>query len=562
MSNGEGGPPPSGRDPGPSCREACALLGLLAIAGALRALAWSRTVVLFNDGPIFLEMARAIEAGRWDAVLGHPFHPLYPAAIAAFAGGPIDLETAAIIVSVCGGILAVAGIFFFVRRLFGRVLAWPAAWIVALHPWAVDFSSDVMSDGLYTGLYLAGLAGVAYFVDRPRATLGLFVGVAIGLAYLARPEGLGLVFVLGGLLALKLYVERGEARPLLVGSLLAVLAATLVATPYLAARAERTGEWRLSPKKSLSGLIAGRADVVVTPPTPTPTPTPTTAPTPDSRAADAAGATVRPRAIPLPRSASRVDTVVDSRPERSVLGLLEAIYRVVSTSLAALRYEVAACVVLGLWAIRRDRVPVREAAVLLPAFLYTGLLVLLVWGAGYLARRHALAALLPLCVYAAIGWFHGLRRLASARSGNASAPSGREALRDPPRWIAIALVVVLCLVWGARDLRVRRADRLAVRSAAQWLATHAEGRSPVAAQKLRVAYYAEAPFVPLPSGRDGRLEVHLRRLGTRWIVIDRDGLEDHRGLSAGVGDWLRLVHREQAGEREAWILEVMPEPAI
>ena len=136
-----------------SLRDGIGLSALLAIALAVRAFAWSRTVVLFNDGPIFLAMAEAVSRGQGEALLQHPYHPLYPVLIALVGAGPIPLETAAVAVSILGGLLAVIGIFVFVRHAFDRELAWMAAWAVALHPWAVDFSSDVMSDGLYAGFW-------------------------------------------------------------------------------------------------------------------------------------------------------------------------------------------------------------------------------------------------------------------------------------------------------------------------------------------------------------------------------------------------------------------------
>src|SRR5690606_10306410 len=42
--------------PPPSVRALLALVGVLAVAAGVRAIAWSNTAVLFNDGPIFLAM--------------------------------------------------------------------------------------------------------------------------------------------------------------------------------------------------------------------------------------------------------------------------------------------------------------------------------------------------------------------------------------------------------------------------------------------------------------------------------------------------------------------------
>jgi hypothetical protein len=189
---------------------------------------------------------------------------------------------------------------------------------------------------------------------------------------------------------------------------------------------------------------------------------------------------------------------------------------------------------------------------------YMGLLVLLVWGAGYVSRRHALPALLPLIGYSALGaktlWLLGVERLTAGKGALSQRWLG-------PRATCSVLVLALILGWGARDLRARRVDRVAVRMAAEWLAEHHPDAGPVAAQKLRVAYYAGARFVPLATGHDGRLEAYLRHRGARWVVIDRAKLADHEGLDVGLGDWLRPVHSSVSQGRVAVVLAIEPRPA-
>ena len=68
-------------------REGAALGGVLIAAAVLRAVRWQVTAVMFNDGPVFLALAQALDRGDWAAALSHPFHPLYPALIAAGLGG-------------------------------------------------------------------------------------------------------------------------------------------------------------------------------------------------------------------------------------------------------------------------------------------------------------------------------------------------------------------------------------------------------------------------------------------------------------------------------------------
>jgi hypothetical protein len=124
----------------------------------------------------------------------------------------------------------------------------------------------------------------------------------------------------------------------------------------------------------------------------------------------------------------------------------------------------------------------------------------------------------------------------------------------------VGLVLVLGLAWGARDVRPRREERIAVRTAAEWLRKNREIQSRVAAQKLRVAYYAGAEYSPLPSGNSGPIGASLRAQGVDWVIIDENGIEDHRGLAEGVGTWLDPIHAVERLGRRAWVFQIHPRP--
>ena len=522
--------------------DALGLALILLVALAVRVFAWSQTAVMFNDGPVFLGMAEAIAEGRWAEVLAHPYHPLYPALIALVAMLPVSLESAAVTVSILGGLLSIAALFWFVRDAFGREVAWLAAWIVALHPWAVDFSADVMSDGLYTGIFLVSFAAMARTLDDASLKNALVCGLASGLAYLVRPEGAGLLIACGLLLVGRGWVDRVQRGRSARGFAALLLAGVVLIAPFIVAVGQQTGDFTLTQKKSIASLAGvssrlGSGDR-------------------EHTGLDAAAAAST--SLPLPELAVRSDGEGARRPSRNWCGFVEAIVRVGATSLAAFRFELIPLALVGLWASRGKRKPWHDPALALPIVLYSGLLVLLVWGAGYVGRRHALAPLLPIVGLAALGW----RFLCTALAEWDGAPGGAWLARlRTTRGAVLALIVVLILSWGARDLRPRRFDRAPVRAAAEWLAKNHPQSGPVAAQKLRTAYYAGARFVPLPPGHDGLLADRLRRRATRWVVIDDSKLDDHRGLEEGIGRWLRRVHVVRSEGRNILVLAVLAEPA-
>jgi len=116
-------------------------------------------------------------------------------------------------------------------------------------------------------------------------------------------------------------------------------------------------------------------------------------------------------------------------------------------------------------------------------------------------------------------------------------------------------------VWGPRDLRERRSDRIALREAAEWVGSSFPNPGPVAAEKLRSAYYAGAAYVPLRTGSDASLEATLRRGGAGFVLVDGSRLDRYPSVSKGHGDWLREIHRIEQGGRRALILEFVPGPA-
>ena len=504
---------------------------LLVVATWLRLQAWQQTHVIFNDGPIFLAIAEAIAEGRWEAVLGHPFHPLYPAMIAAVSSlfGVVS-ETAAVWVSVFGGVLTVLGLFCAAKSTFGDEIAWMTGWVVALHPWAIDFSSDVMSDGLYAGFFTLGFAALAEWNKRPGVSMAIGCGLGAGLAYLVRPEGLGLCAVALLVFAMRGWRDTSLRRGTFVSAVALGLATLSFAGPLILGVSEQTGDLTLTRKKAIGELTSGRSGVRVELPR-----------------------IPSEEALPLPRSSERVSGSGFDLPPRSLLGVGEAVSRAMRTSLSAFRYEIAFFAAIGLLLVRRNPSGQRRLLFWLPAALYSIVLILLVWGAGYVARRHALAAWLPLTAFAAIGW-RGMHHAMVDRWAAANPAIGTR--WRSPFIVCLGLVLVLSLVWGPRDLRERRIDRAPVRAAASWLAEREGAGLVVGAQKMRVAYYAKARHVPLPSGKVSSIERDLRRAGVEWVVIDEGRIDDHLGLADALGDWLQVKHVESGEGRRVLVLEL------
>ncbi len=516
------------------------LAALLALAGALRAQHWIREDVLFNDGPEFLRITKAMARHDWGAALADDYHPLYPlVTLGTQLLVPLPQDgyvTAAALVSVLAGTASVLFLYLFVRSAFGANAAWPAALALAVHPYAVRFSGDVQSDGLYLALFLAA-ALVLWSALRERApALAGWAGALSGLADLARPEGVGVALIggaFGGLSAV-----RGEGARLRWVSWLAALGAgcLLVMTPYLISIRVETGQWHLTKKKPLELVsILDEEAGAASPAPPTASPPSESVSTPPSSEPmqDAANPTPSP---PEPEA---------SAPARRSVG-----FRFASTLASTLRPEILVLLLFGIlscWGRPGPR------AFFVLAFL--GLYLTVLFGLalhGYVSRRHALPPLVLTFGYVGLGLPVLGERLLSLGERLFS----RKATPQPRLALGLGLLCLLLPSLG-KELRPHDHAGLAERRAAEWLRAQGFAPGPVAAGKDRVAYYADAPFVPLRHAPDAGLVADLKARGARYLIVEEDGAEGSRAARRAQEGGLRLLHELEAGGRKAWVYAVL-----
>jgi len=537
-----------------------AFAALFAAAAVLRWLVWTRTAVVFDDGPRFLAIARAMDAGWWSAALRDSFHPLYPALTAlthrllGAADTAAAWESAGALVSVLGGAAAVGFVFLFLRDAFGRGPAWGGALLLAAHGRAVEYASDVQSDGLYLGLFAAGLWAGWRAWRTGSACLAAVAGAASGLAYLTRPEGVGLALVLAGLGVASMVRRRWPVRAGARWLAALALATGACMAPYVVALHQLTGEWTLTHKKSMATLVGAQAAATPGAPARSPRRAPRAAGPPASGPQAAAAPEAPPWLDALGLSAPVAVASEDMAPEyleqdglRVALApsaparAFEALRMLVRHSRSSLGYGVVALVALGLLACRGRPGP-RGAYVLASVGLYVGVLYALTASAGYVSRRHALPPLLPLFGYAGVGALAAGAWLARAA-------------RAPQRSALAGALVLAGFAAGelAGALPPKRLDELAGRRAAEWLRDHAPARGRLAAARQRLGYYAEMPYVPLAGVADDALDRYLSRAGARYVLVEEPGQLE--ALRRAEGDAVRVLHHVEVAGEQAWVLE-------
>jgi Dolichyl-phosphate-mannose-protein mannosyltransferase len=189
------------------------LVLLLALAGGMRLWQVNNTEVTSRDSVMYIRFAWRLETEPWQQVVRTGVHhPGYGLLVYAFGGPmraafpddlPFAMQLAAQLAAALCGVLLVVPMYYLGKELFDRRVGFWGALLFQCIP----SSGRLMADGLSEPLFLLLASTALLFAVRALGTSRIrwFVlcGLATGLAYLTRQEGLLVVlvtlFVLAGL---------------------------------------------------------------------------------------------------------------------------------------------------------------------------------------------------------------------------------------------------------------------------------------------------------------------------------------------------------------------------
>jgi 4-amino-4-deoxy-L-arabinose transferase-like glycosyltransferase len=210
------------------------------------------TEIYGTDSAEFLLMARWMGEGRFHDALKVTYHPLYPlltSALSVFTG---DVERAGFWVSMIFGSAAMVPLFFLARSIFGRPAAVVTALLYAVQPHTVELHADVMTEGTFAFFFFSSMWLCWRTIQEPSIERSILTGLAASAAYLTRAEGLLAVVLVTGW-PVVFAIRNREGRPLrLSGVGLGMLAALILAFPFLAWVRSEMGTWKVSAKVSVT----------------------------------------------------------------------------------------------------------------------------------------------------------------------------------------------------------------------------------------------------------------------------------------------------------------------
>jgi 4-amino-4-deoxy-L-arabinose transferase-like glycosyltransferase len=510
-------------------RRSWVVLWVIVLAGAALRLAWmfTQAPVIGSDGAEYARMGENLRlhhalVGNFDGpeIL---YGPLYPVLIAAAMSVLPDSESAGHALALLFGLALIVLVYLAAERVYGRRCAYLCAALAALHPLLIALSGSVYNEVPYLALWAAMLYCGLRALDREHVREWLWLGLCGALAYLTRVEAFAyLLLVLAVLLAAGW--ARKKLRAAAIGSMVALIAFFLLASPYVDFLRRHTGALRLEAKwdinytmarNRLAGMNSTEADYGLGP--------------------DLArkGPLLAPFAFANFTPYSR--TPADKARALAAMAKYNAkrVYHyLVARELGAPVLTVL--VVLGLfgepWSNRR----LLHESLLLAMF---AAVVLVVLTSSTAEGRYLFAALPVLVLWAG----KGLDRLAQWVAGSELV---RRARRRPASWLpaaaqvcALVLLVGLCVgpVGGSWLFEAERgASAFAARDAGRWIAQHDPGPKRIAAQSAVIPYYAKGTLMTIPYADAETTLRYLVREKIDFVVLDSREADNY----PTVNEWL------------------------
>ena len=452
------------------------VLLLLAITFGLRLFLVLQPEVIHNDGTEYIRRARQILSGDWT---GGKAPPLYPLLIALFHFFTQNDELAGIWVSVIFGSLIVLPVFYLCKEIFDEKVGIIAAFFAAVHPFLYNSSGSVLTESTYHFLLVTSvLFGWKAFSTNKFYNILLFSLFAT-LAYLTRPEAIGFLFVFSiwVLFINPLHGKRHWTRR--VGIIFLVLFCFVAfASPYLIQIRKESGKWGISQKLSISTGSFSKEERVP--------------PIEEIR---------RKREFPLLSLISDPLTAL----RKIGVGFFESLYKF-QQGLHPFLFFLA---IVGLILLLR-----KESPYPLKGNLYLATYLVFFFGFVFpffwVTRRYTsqmITVALPWAAFgflASVEWFH--KRL---KWGVSQTQFGTFLL----------IFILLGLAIQGRATHGRE-FRFIQREAGLWMKEHLPREGRVMSSMPQEAFYAELPWVYMPSGSYEEILKAVRSQGVQYLVVD------------------------------------------
>lgn len=478
----------------------------------LAALVWRMPLiivpeVIHNDSVEYIRLAKYMLTGT-----GGPdvMPPLYPLLMIAVNSVVQDFEFAGILVSVLFSTVIVVPVYYLGKKLFDAKAGLIGAVIAAFHPYLYKYSGSVLSEAVFFYLFTCSvLFGLCARSEGKKLYAALF-GFFAALAYLTRPEGIGLliVFVVWIVCTKPDSVKNTVlTRVALAG--VACMCFIVLSLPYIVHLKKETGQWQIS-KKIIVSVNTGdeqpegtrRPDVVVT-------------------------------------SLFRDPFAVAKKLSLGFIDSLNKFQQVLPPYLAFM-------VIIALLGRKGDRFSWRNSLYLFSHhFLYLGIVFPF-----FLVSQRYVTQMVPLTLPFAAS---GIEKCARWIDGNITK-------KHRPEKVSLCVTACIVLVLCVHGVLVKDWDRRMIqKEVGLWMKYNLSGPGTVMSSRIQEAFYAERGWVYY--GRNlGYQETldEVKKHGVRYLVaeasLQKQFLEE---LSSGAAsDRLKIIYEKGVKGERFYVIEV------
>lgn len=225
------------------------LLACILFAFAIRYFFIPQDSVINSDGVYYTILGERFVSGDLAAGISAYWSPLYSVLTGFSSLLFTEREFAGRFVSLVAGSLLIIPAYFLIREFFGSPAAYVGSILLVFHPFLIKSSGWVMTESVYTLILTTCVLSCWYALTRGDSRVFLITGLLMGAAFLTKPEAIGyLVLMLGLMLAAKFFGESIRFPRTVLNYLVLLLGFAFLVIPYCFHLHHKTGKWTLSQK--------------------------------------------------------------------------------------------------------------------------------------------------------------------------------------------------------------------------------------------------------------------------------------------------------------------------
>jgi 4-amino-4-deoxy-L-arabinose transferase-like glycosyltransferase len=457
------------------------------------------TYVIQNDSAAFMQNAEYFANGDFLSGLKHAYHPLYSLLMAGLYKAVPDMELSGTIISILLGTLTVIIFYLIGKSIFDQKISFVSSAILAFHPYAVRFSADIISESTYFFFFISAI-GLGFFaITNRKLLLFALTGICSALAYLTRPEGIGILFIVAGWCLLndlaKIKVVWKEKA---ISILVLIVSFLVFSLPYLVFIKKETGYWHLTMKKSLSQMIGVKETL-----------------------------SGQENVEPVEENADRKkssDANISKQTYASRTDLsthLKSILYIMKKYLETLHPLLFIFLIIGVvnWSrMKKERFFGLYIASIIAVYLFILYRLNLTYLThGYPSRRHLMPLVIPATFCVGIGvhttgtWMH------EKLQHNSLTVGFKEFLRSTWTMQLIVLMIVVSALLP-KTLKPQRFDKLGIKKVGQWIKENSNKPYPaILSVSARNAYYAKGKHIQMESINNALVMARERKVDYIFI---------------------------------------------